>query len=145
MPNPPVVLEPKKVLRTLRTVWVGMLASLGLYAYTARIIHLPPAPAPKSSFQLSMVGLGIVFAAVVLYLRMARMENLLSQLESGNFKSLAQKIYATYIISFVFSEATALFGFSLFFVHADPKYYISLYLGGVLLMLFCYPRLPLAE
>ena len=30
-------------------------------------------------------------------------------------------------------------------MRGDPEYYLALYLGGVLLMLLCFPRLPIPE
>ena len=75
----------------------------------------------------------------------SRISDLLSQLGSTEFKLLARKIYATYIISFVFAEAVSLFGFVLFVMRGDPEYYLALYLGGVVLMLLCFPRLPISE
>jgi hypothetical protein len=43
------------------------------------------------------------------------------------------------------SDVTALIGFVLAVMHAAPKFYIPLYLAGVVLMLLCYPRLPANE
>ncbi len=144
--NRPLDWEPKKLLRLLRTVWALMLASLVMYAFVAKKLVPTAATAPPNhEFQFGISFTGMAFAIVVLFLRFSRISDLLSQLGSTEFKLLARKIYATYIISFVFAEAVSLFGFVLFVMRGDPEYYLALYLGGVLLMLLCFPRLPIPE
>jgi hypothetical protein len=89
--------------------------------------------------------MGIVTGAVVLYLRFVRIPGLYSRLEPMDAKTLALQANFNYILCYVLSEATALFGFGLAFMHGNPKLYVPLFLAGALLMLLCFPRLPASE
>ena len=100
---------------------------------------------PSQSFQFIISLFAIVTGAVVLYLRFGLIAGLSSTIEPMNETMLAQRIWIYHIFCYCFSEVTALFGFVLAVMHADPKFYIPLYLAGVVLMLLCYPRLPANE
>lgn len=138
----PVVMEPRAVVKGLRTVWGVMLVALFLYAFVlTRIPRSANVPlTPTGQFYISMVG--IVTGAVVLFLRFVRIPRLASPDAPIDNKKLARQAWVTYILCYVFSESTGLFGFVLAFNRCEPKFYVPLYLGGVLLMVLCYPRLP---
>ena len=144
-PNQYGAIDPRQISKKLRIMWAVMLFSLGMYAVVLKLFHNPLAPPPVRSVQLSITLMGIVTGAVVLYLRFVRIANLISPIEPIDDKTLAVQANFNYILCFVFSETTALFGFVLAFMHGDPKFFVPLYLGGVLLMLLCFPQLPAGE
>jgi hypothetical protein len=144
-PTPIRTVDPQQIFRTLRMVWAVMLISLGLYVVVLALIHDSSVIPPNRTFQLGIMLMGSVTGAVVLYLRFVRIAGLYARPEPMDAKTLALQANFNYILCFVFSETTALFGFALAFMHGDPKFYALLYLGGVLLMLLCFPRLPASE
>jgi cytochrome b561 len=143
--NQPIVMEPRRVLKALRIVWAAMLFSLFMYAFVLTRIHASSNIPPDRRFQASITLMGIVTGAVVLYLRFVRIAALYSPIEPIDDKTLARKIWASHVFCYVFSETTALFGFVLAFMRGGPNFYVPLYLGGVLLMVLCFPRLPEKE
>jgi hypothetical protein len=80
--------------------------------------------------------------AVALYLRFVKIPEVIAQMGSTDFTLIARKLFAMHLLTFVFSEVISLFGFSAFIVHSDPRHYGTLYLGGLILMLLCFPRVP---
>jgi hypothetical protein len=126
-------------------MWVVMLFALGMYVVALILIHDSSMMPPDRTVQFGLSICGIVTGAVVLYLRFVRIAGLYSRSEPMDTKTLALRANFNYILCFVFSESTSLFGFALAFLHGAPKFYASLYLGGVLLMLLCFPRLPAKE
>jgi hypothetical protein len=146
--NQRVVIEPRQAVRQLRLVWTMMLFSLGLYVVVLRIISSPtvihnsPTIPLDHTFQYGVLACGIATGLVVWYLRFVRLAGLSSVTGQIDEKTLVRSVWATHILCFVCAEATFLFGFALAFLHGEFKLYVPLYLGGVLLMLLCYPRLP---
>jgi len=138
-------MDPPQVVRTLRLVFAVMLFSLCLYPVVITQVHDSSMTPPDRTFQFGLTLMGIVTASVVLYLRFVRIAGLYSPIEPMDDKTLATQAWTYYILCYVFSEATALFGFVLAFMRGDPKLYVPLYLGGMLLMLLCYPRHPANE
>ncbi len=135
-------MDPRQVVRTLRLVFAMMLFSLCLYPVVLTQIHDSSITPPDRTFQTIISLVGIVTGSVVLYLRFVRITGLFSPNEPMDGRTLAAQAWTYYILCYLFSETTALFGFALAFMRGDPKFYVPLYLGGVLLMLLCFPRLP---
>ena len=139
------VVNPRPLITTLRIVWAAMLFSLGMYVVVlVRVQNFSVTPLERTA-QACIALMGILTGAVVLYLRFIRIAGLISSAEPIDDKTLASQANFNYLLCNVFSEATALFGFVLAFMHGDPNFYVPLYLAGVLLMLLCYPRLPANE
>ena len=143
--NAPLPLDPQRAIKTLRIVWAAMLFSLIMYAVVLRRIPLGAHGPLDPQAQNGIALMGILTAAVVLYLRFFRITALSSPTEPVAAPVLARQIFALHLFCFIFSETTGLFGFALAFMRSDPKFYVALYLGGVLLMLLCYPQLPSGE
>ena len=141
-PTQPRTVDPRQIFRTLRIVWAAMLFSIGMYVVVLTLIHDSSIIPPSRTFQFGITLMGIVTGAEVFYLRFVRIARLYSRIEPIDDKRLALQANFNYILCYVLSEATALFGFVLAFLHGDPKLYVPLFLGGVLLMLLCFPRLP---
>jgi hypothetical protein len=132
-------------VRFLRLVWAVMLFSLCLYAFALVVIHPSSAVPPDRTFQFALLMLGIVTGSVVLYLRFVRLPVLFSADGPTDENKLVVQFRLNYILCFVVSETTALFGFALAVMHGDLKIYLPLYLGGVLLMALCFPQFPSNE
>jgi hypothetical protein len=144
-PTEPRTVDPRQILMKLRMVWAVMLFSLGMYVVVLALIHDSAVVPPHRTVQIAITLMGIATGAVVLYLRFVRIAGLYSPIEPMDAKTLAIQANFNYILCYVLSEATSLFGFALAFLHGAPKFYAPLYLGGVLLMLLCFPRLPANE
>ena len=121
-----VVMEPREVVKGLRIVWAVMLIALFLDAFVLtripRTANVPPMP----TFQIYISMVGIVTGAVVLFLRFVRIPRMESPDEPIDNKKLARQAWMTYILCYVFSESTGLFGFVLAFMRGDPKFYLPL-------------------
>ena len=135
-------MNPRQVIRKLRIVWAAMLFSLGLYTLVLLRIHRPAVIHLERTVQVGIALLGIVTGVVVLYLRFIRIANLIASAGSMDDKTLAAQANYHYLLCYVFSQAVALYGFVLAFLHGDHNIYVPLFLGGLMLMLLCYPRLP---
>jgi len=143
--NPRGAVERRQADQFLRIVWVVMFFWLFLYLVVLKMISINTVSTPPQSVQLAFALLGMGTAAAAVYLRFVRIARVIESVEPIDDLALVAKIRATYIVCFVLAEATSLFGFGLAFIRGDPRIYGSLYLGGVVLMLLCYPRLPAYE
>lgn len=135
-------LDPKAVVKMLRIVFVAMLLSLFLYPVVLLQIQNRPEAHLDRTFQMGILAAGIVTGAVVIFLRFVHIPGIFSSSEPPEPRQLAGQVLISFILCFVFSESTALFGFVLAILRGDSRYYIPLYLAGVLLMVACYPQLP---
>ncbi len=135
-------LDPNAVLRMLRIVFAAVLLSLLLYPVVILAMKDRPDAHLDHTFQMWIFAAGMVTGVVVLYLRLVRIPGIFSTSEPPEPRALAGQLLTSFILCYVFSEATALFGFVLAILRGDPRYYIPLYVAGVLLMVSCYPRLP---
>ena len=147
LPNSRGTLDPKTVVRRLRIIFAVMFVSLCLYPYPVVFLRLHGVgdTYPNHTAQTGILAAGMLTGAVVLYLRFVRIPDLFSSAEPTNRQVLAARALTYYILCYVFSEATALFGFVLAFMRADSRYYVPLYIADMLLMVVCYPRLPSSD
>lgn len=129
--------------KQLRIVWATMLVALGMYIVVLNVTApgrklITPAALP---LQYGIVACGIATALIVVYLRFVRMAGLTDAIEPVDPKAVATRMRTTYIVSFVFAEATGLFGFVLAFMNGEQSFYESLFGLGAVLLIVCYPRL----
>ena len=143
--NSPDELTLKKAQFTLRIVFAFILLSICIYPFIIHLIQDRPEGHPDPIVQQGILVAGMLTGAVVLYLRFFRIPDLFSSSEPVDPGQLAQKVFTTFVVCYVFSEATGLFGFVLAFLRGDSKYYVPLYLAGVFLMVICYPAFPSTE
>ena len=143
--NEQPALTPQRAVKTLQTAFIVMFIWMCSLPFIQVRMRLTSSVPPPQSSQLIISLFAIAAGAAVVYLRFGLIAGLSSPLEPMNETTLAQKIWMYHIFCFVFSEVTALFGFALAVMHADPKFYVPLYLAGPILMLLCYPRLPANE
>ena len=135
------------MIKQLRIVWATMLVALGMYVVVLNVTapgrkQVTP---PALPLQYGIVACGIAAALSVVYLRFVRMAGLTDAIEPVDPKAIATRIRTTYIASFVFAEATGLFGFVLAFINGDRRFYDLLFGLGVVLLIVCYPQSPSEE
>lgn len=135
----------KKAQSALRIVFAVMLLSVCLYPVVLLEAQDRPQGHPGHILQQAILAAGIVTGAIVLYLRFVRVPDLFSSSEPMDPSQLAKKAWILFIVCYVLSESTALFGFALAFMRGDSRYYVPLFVAGVLLMLACYPAFPSAD
>ena len=143
--NQPVVMEPRQVVRALRIIWAVILISQFLYMATATRIHAVTIFPLEQRLQMIIAMMGVATAAIVLGLRYVRIAGLISPPDPIDAQTRAKRALTTYIACYVLCESISLYGFVVAFLRGAPKFYVPLYLGGVLLMILCYPRLPSEE
>jgi len=104
-------------IRTMRTLWVAMLLSIGSYFVFTLFLHRSEDLRPNAT--LSLILAGVAVSAILISLPLK--SRLLSKAAQQQQVSLVQ---SGYILAWAVTEVAALLGLVDFFVTTDRYYYI---------------------
>ena len=125
--------------RVLQILWFAFLVATAMYWMVMQMIpeHLRDVRVIRNV----LMGVGGTLGAAVLYIRIARIGELLSKATPASAAEVA-KLRSLYILCFALSEAVALYGFVLYFIGASRAEIVPFFLAAAVLLLVCYPRFP---
>ena len=119
-------------LRSMRTMWIALLLSIGGYFVLTRFVQRPEHLEPNT--MLSMT-LAIVTAATTLISFLIKSKLLALAIDQGQVPQVQQ----AYVVAWAVTEAGALFGLVDYFLTSD-RYYLAFFLIAALGQLLHYPR-----
>jgi hypothetical protein len=123
-------IEPR--IRTMRTIWIAMIMSIGFYYAFTFIAKRPENAEPNSTLFLVLVGV----AASTVLISFPVKNKLISQAIEQQHVPLVQQAY---IVAWVLSEVAALLGLLDFYLTGNRYFYV-LFLIAVFAQLLHFPR-----
>lgn len=123
-------IEPR--IRTIRTLWVAMLLSVGLYYVFTLFVGQPKNSDPNSALSLMLVGVGLLTTLISVPIK----KKFLARSVEEQRVELVQQ---GHIIAWAMSEVAALLGILDFFVTGNRYYYV-LFLIAAIGQLLNFPR-----
>ena len=111
-------------LRTMRTLWIGMVLSIGVYFVVSLIAERSEDLQPNPTLSLMLVG-GSVFATLIAYLVKSKLLNRAIEQQQ------LQQVQQAYIVGWAITEVGALLGLLDFFATADRYYYVPFIVAAV--------------
>ena len=111
-------------LRTMRTLWIGMILSIGAYFVVSLIAERSEDLQPNPTLSLLLVG-GSVFATLIAYLVKSKL------LKRAIEQQQLQQVQQAYIVGWAITEVGALLGLLDFFATADRYYYVPFIVAAV--------------
>ena len=125
-----IKIEPR--IRTIRTLWVAMLLSVGMYYVFTRFAGPPTSSTPNNALSLMLVGVGLLAALISVPIK----KKFLARSVEEQRVELVQQ---GHIIAWAITEVAALFGILDYFVTGNHYYYV-LFLIAAMGQLLNFPR-----
>ena len=119
-------------IRTMRTVWIGMLLSIGIYYVFTLFVARPENVEPNSTLFLVLVAIALSITFISFPIRSKLLSRAVEQQQ-------VQLVQQGYLVAWALSEVAALLGVLDFFVTGDRYYYV-LFIIGVCGQLLHFPR-----
>lgn len=119
-------------IRTLRTLWIAMLASVGVYYVFTRFAGRPENVEPNSTLFLALVVVGLSTTLVSFLVKNKLLSRAVEQQQ-------VQMVQPAYVVAWALTEVAALLGVLDFFVTGDRYYYV-LFIIAAFGQLLHYPR-----
>jgi len=141
IPSPPPM-DVHALSRLLKILFSVMVLSVMLYGVAIAEVAPQIQSRPPGTMQ---TGLGVMAAIVglgVLYVRFNKIHALLSPDAPTDIPVRLTKLRQYYIVCYVLSESTALYGVALRYQGASVREVIPFFLCALILFGLCYPRLP---
>ena len=123
-------IEPR--IRTIRTLWVAMLLSVGSYYVFTLFVGQPKNSNPNSALTLTLVGVGLLTTLISVPIK----KKFLARSVEEQRVELVQQ---GHIIAWAMSEVAALLGILDFFLTGNRYYYV-LFLIAAIGQLLHFPR-----
>ena len=123
-------IEPR--IRTIRTLWIAMLLSIGIYYVFTLFIGQPKNSNPNSALSLMLVGIGLLTTLISVPIK----KKFLARSVEEQRVELVQQ---GHIIAWAMTEVAALLGILDFFVTGNRYYYV-LFLIAAMGQLLHFPR-----
>ena len=123
-------IEPR--IRTIRTLWIAMLLSIGIYYVFTLFIGQPKNSNPNSALTLTLVGVGLLTTLISVPIK----KKFLARSVEEQRVELVQQ---GHIIAWAMSEVAALLGILDFFLTGNRYYYV-LFLIAAIGQLLHFPR-----
>jgi len=123
-------IEPR--IRTIRTLWIAMLLSIGSYYVFTRFVGQPKNSNPNSALSLMLVGIGLLTTFISVPIK----KKFLAQSVEQQRVELVQQ---GHIIAWAITEVAALLGILDFFLTGNRYYYV-LFLIAAIGQLLHFPR-----
>ena len=124
--------DPELRIRTMRTLWLAMIASVGMYLVFTFFLGRPADRQPNSTLSLGLVGLAVFFALISFFVR----KWLVAKAVERRQVSMVQQAY---ILGWALAEIGGLLGMLDFFATSDRYYYV-LFVIAVCGQLLNFPR-----
>ena len=119
-------------IRTIRTLWIAMLLSIGMYYGFTSFAGRPENVEPNNTLFLVLVAISLSTTLISFLIK----SKLLSQAVE---KQQVQLVQQGYVVAFALCEVAALLGVLDFFMTGDRYYYV-LFIIGALGLLLHFPR-----
>ena len=123
-------IEPR--IRTIRTLWIAMLLSIGIYYVFTLFTGQPKSSNPNSTLSLMLVGIGLLTTLISVPIKRKFLAESVEQ-------QRVELVQQGYIIAWAMTEVAALLGMLDFFVTANRYYYV-LFLIAAIGHLLHFPR-----
>ena len=117
-------------IRTMRTLWVGLLGSIG--AYYVFTWFGEPGEKPNPNLSLTLVCVGMVIVLVTFLIKSKLLSKATEQQNIG-------MVQQAYVVTWAITEVAALLGLLDFFTTSD-RYHHALFLIAAVGLLFHFPR-----
>ncbi|HEX6045499.1 MAG TPA: hypothetical protein VFZ22_13495 [Pyrinomonadaceae bacterium] len=111
-------------LRTMRTLWIGLVLSIGAYFVVTLIAERSEELQPNPTLSLILLG-GSVFTTLIAYLVKSKLLN--QAIEQQQL----QQVQQAYIVGWAITEVGALLGLLDFFATGDRYYYVPFIVAAV--------------
>lgn len=119
-------------MRTLRTLWIALLASVGMYYGFTLFASRPENLQPNSTLSLTLLGIGVATTLISFLVKNRLISRAIEQRR-------VDQVHQGYVIAWAMSEVAALFGLVDFFVTNDRYYYVLMIIAACGQLLH-YPR-----
>jgi F0F1-type ATP synthase membrane subunit c/vacuolar-type H+-ATPase subunit K len=133
------------VIKFMRMVWLWMIASVFLFASVAEMSARTMRRPPVRVFEV-IAGVAVALAISWIVVRRKYVGEGANVLARDPSDARALRRWRTgHIISYVISEAVALYGLNLRYMGFTFRDVTAFYLAGLVLMLFSWPKMPIVS
>lgn len=119
-------------MRTVRTLWLALLVSVGLYYGVTMFAGRPETVEPNSTMSLTLLVVGLSTALISFLVKNKLITRAIERRQ-------AQQVQQAHVIAWAMSEVAALLGLLDFFATSDPYFYV-LFIIAALAQLLHFPR-----
>jgi hypothetical protein len=119
-------------IRTMRTLWIAMLLSVGMYYVFTLFVGRPESAGPNPNLTLILVGIGLVTTAISFPIKSRFLARAVDQQQP-------QLVQQGYILTWAVTEIAALLGLLDFYL-TDHRHYFILFVISALGQLLHFPR-----
>ena len=119
-------------MRTMRTLWVALIMSIGMYYVFTVFVGQAANARPNSTVSLTLLAVGVLMIPVALVIK----KKLLTQAVEQH---RPQQVQQAHIVAWAVTEVAALLGMLDFFLTGN-RYYFVLFIVSVCGQLLQYPR-----
>lgn len=130
-PNRPQM-DIEQRMRTVRILWLGLLASVGLYYGFTIVSGRPENLEPNHTLSLALLAAGVSTTLISFLVKSKLVNRAIEQRE-------VQQVQQGYIVAWAMSEVAALLGLLDFFLTSDPYFY-ALFIIAALGEILQFPR-----
>lgn len=115
-PNRPQM-DIEQRMRTVRILWLGLLASVGLYYAFTIFTGRPENLEPNHTLSLALLAAGVSTALISFLVKSKLVNRAIEQRQ-------VQQVQQGYIVAWAMSEVAALLGLLDFFLTSDPYFFV---------------------
>jgi hypothetical protein len=119
-------------IRTMRTLWIGLIGSLGFYYVFTLFAERKESLEPNPSLSLTLICVGMVIVLVSFLIKSKLLSKAVEQRHVG-------MVQQAYVVTWAITEVPALLGLLDFFLAKDRYYYV-LFIIAALGQLLHFPR-----
>jgi hypothetical protein len=119
-------------MRTVRTLWFGLLGSIGMYYVLTLIADRPESLAPNNTLSLALLIAGVSTALVSFVVKNKLISRAIEERQ-------VLHVQQGYLVAWVITEFAALLGLVDFFTTNDPYFYVLFIVAAVVDVLH-FPR-----
>ena len=111
-------------IRTMRTLWIGLLLSLGVYYVFTLFAERKESLEPNSSLSLTLICIGMGTVLVSFLIKNRLLSKAMEQRNTG-------MVQQAYVVTWAITEVAALLGLLDFFLTNDRYYYVLLIIAAL--------------
>lgn len=131
-PTAPNDMTIEQRMRTVRTLWIALVISIGMYFLVTRFAGRPENVEPNNQLSLALLVAGFSASLISFVIKNKLVSRAIERQQ-------VQQVQQGYVVGWAIAEVGALLGILDFFTTSDPYYYVLLILG-VSTQLFHFPR-----
>jgi hypothetical protein len=111
-------------IRTMRTLWIGLIGSLGMYYVFTLFAERKESLEPNPSLSLTLICVGMVIVLVSFLIKSKLLSKAVEQRSIG-------MVQQAYVVTWAITEIPALLGLLDFFLTNDRYYYVLLVISAL--------------